>query len=187
MRLLSCAVAAVMVTPLLAQDAAKAGPKAKYTEGGTERCLTCHGGARMILMAKTAHGDLQNKHSPYARQGCESCHGPGSLHVSRARGGEGFPALTRFKRGEPMEQQNGACLACHANDMGDMEGIAWAGNVHDTGQMTCMNCHQGHVAEDPMSDPEQQSKACTGCHKEQIAKHETFPDGLTCFDCHDVH
>ena len=113
-------------------------PEAKFTEQGTERCLDCHGGEKMTVVAESAHGNLDNPHSPYAQQGCESCHGKGSLHVSRARGGAGFPALIRFKRrGSSVEEQNSACLDCHAEDMGALEGIAWKGSLHDTGRMTC--------------------------------------------------
>ena len=65
----------------------------QFTEGGTELCLSCHGGESMTIMADTAHGNVDNPHTPYAQKGCESCHGPGSVHVSRAGGGIGFPLL----------------------------------------------------------------------------------------------
>jgi len=176
-----------------AQNTTKAGPEARYTEQGATRCLACHGGENMMLMAETPHGNVDNPHAPYAQKGCESCHGPGSLHVSRARGGAGFPVLLRFKRGASVADQNGACLDCHAKDMGMLEGMQWAGSLHDTGRMTCMNCHQGHVAAQAMTDPAEQRKSCATCHDEQVASHPTFADKgivfdkLSCYDCHDVH
>ncbi len=169
-------------------------PEAKFTEQGTERCLDCHAGANMTVIADTPHGDPENPNSPYAQKGCESCHGKGSLHVSRARGGAGFPALVRFKRGgSSVEDQNGACLNCHAYDMGELEGMAWAGSLHDPGRMTCGNCHEMHVADNSMASATEQKKSCATCHEEQIAAHPRFEskgimfDQLVCSNCHDPH
>ena len=63
--------------------------EAQFSAGGTEQCLTCHAGDNMTIMAETPHGNTDNPHSPYSKQGCESCHGPGSVHISRAGGGAG--------------------------------------------------------------------------------------------------
>lgn len=169
-------------------------PEASYTEQGTERCLDCHGGEKMTVVAESAHGNAENPHTPYAQQGCESCHGKGSLHVSRARGGAGFPALIRFKRrGSSVEAQNQACLDCHAKDLGELEGMAWIGSLHDTGRMTCGACHEMHAAEDKMAVSSVQKETCARCHEEQIATHPRFEnkgiafDRLDCAACHDVH
>jgi DmsE family decaheme c-type cytochrome len=169
-------------------------PAAKFTEQGTERCLDCHGGEQMTLIADSPHGDVSNPHTPYAQRGCESCHGKGSLHVSRARGGAGFPELIQFKRrGASVQRQNEACLNCHMTDMDELEGMAWAGSLHDTGRMTCGTCHTIHVAENLMAVKSEQEKNCAGCHEEQIAAHPKFEDKgivfdkLTCGSCHDVH
>jgi len=167
--------------------------EAKYTEEGTERCQFCHGGETMTMMAETAHGNLSNPDSPYAQKGCESCHGPGSLHVSRARGGRGFPALIRFGSEQAIQQQTAACIDCHANDMGESEGMEWVNSAHDTDGMTCVSCHRMHVAGNPLADQESQRESCAHCHEKQIATHRRFEsagivfDKLTCYDCHDVH
>jgi DmsE family decaheme c-type cytochrome len=177
-----------------AQDKKNNGlPEAQYTAEGTERCLKCHAGETMTIVAETAHGNADNPHTPYAQKGCESCHGPGSLHVSRARGGIGFPAMVVFDKRDTVERQTDACLGCHAEDMGDLEGMAWNGSAHDTGRMTCISCHDGHVVGNPLGDQAQQRKACAKCHEEEIAGHPRFEDKgivfdqLNCFDCHDVH
>ena len=77
-------------------------PTAHYTDAGSEGCLRCHGGDNMLVVMESAHGDQSNPHAPFAEDqaGREACHGPGSLHVSRSRGGAGFPPLARFGRGE---------------------------------------------------------------------------------------
>ena len=80
-----------------AQDSSRsAAPDAQFTSEGSERCLTCHAGESMTAVLDTPHGDATNPHTPFANYGCESCHGPGSWHISRARGGAGFPPLLGF-------------------------------------------------------------------------------------------
>jgi len=170
-----------------------AAPEAKFAAGGAERCLFCHGGESMTVMAETAHGHTDDPHTPYAKQGCESCHGPGSLHASRARGGAGFPALLVFGENEALSRQTEACIACHGEDMGDLEGIEWAGSAHDTDDMTCVSCHRMHVVGNALQSPEPQRESCAECHSKQITSHSRFEDKgivfdkLSCFDCHDVH
>ncbi|MGI9291209.1 MAG: cytochrome c3 family protein [Gammaproteobacteria bacterium] len=169
-------------------------PAAKFTEQGTERCLECHAGENMTLIADSPHGNTDNPHTPYAQRGCESCHGKGSLHVSRARGGSGFPALIQFKRrGSSVEVQNEACLNCHEFDMGELEGMQWTGSLHDTGRMTCGSCHSIHSTENVVASREGQKQNCSRCHEEQINNHPKFDskginfDALSCSQCHDVH
>jgi DmsE family decaheme c-type cytochrome len=166
---------------------------AQYTTGGADSCLRCHGSEHMLIIAETAHGNPDDPHTPYAQQGCESCHGPGSLHVSRARGGTGFPALLRFGDRTTRPQQTAACLNCHAEEMGDVAGMEWTGSLHDTPRMTCGTCHRMHTTDNPLADRDYQTQRCALCHKKQIASHPDFADKgvvfdeLTCYDCHDVH
>jgi len=179
---------------LLAQSSRSGGlPEAQYTAEGTERCMRCHAGERMTLMAETAHGNPDNPHTPYANQGCESCHGPGSLHVSRARGGQGMPALVIFGAEDSVQQQTQSCINCHANEMGDLKGMQWSGSLHDLDDVTCVSCHEMHVVGNPLADQERQRDGCAECHRAQIAGHPRFEDKgivfdrLSCYDCHDVH
>jgi DmsE family decaheme c-type cytochrome len=175
-----------LLQPATAQDA-------QFTADGTASCIRCHGGESMTVMAETPHGDSDDPHTPYAQQGCESCHGPGSIHISRARGGRGFPELLRFGDSETTAQQSASCLNCHTNDMGALAGIDWTDSLHDTGRMTCVSCHQLHTTDNPMADEAQQTNTCAHCHEKQIAGHPRFEDKgivfdqLTCYDCHDVH
>ncbi len=47
---------------------------------GQDTCLGCHD-TLAEKYTDTAHSREADPRSPAARQGCESCHGPGSLHV----------------------------------------------------------------------------------------------------------
>ena len=195
-------VLALLLTAQLGQDAAAQSTRdrlaadAQFTDRGTEECMRCHAGESMTVVAETAHGNVDNPHTPYAKQGCESCHGPGSLHVSRAAGGAGFPALLKFgKDADDAEipRQTEACQTCHADDMGELEGLAWSGSLHDTGEVTCVSCHQMHSLENPLAEIASQTASCATCHEEQIDVHPRFEgkgivfDQLACYDCHDVH
>ena len=176
-------------SPTVAQDTSDA----QFTAEGSERCLNCHGGDRIALIAESAHGNLDNPNTPFAQKGCESCHGPGSLHVSRARGGAGFPPLPAFEDDGTLRQETQVCIDCHANDMGELAGMQWVGSVHDTDGVTCVSCHESHVVGNALTERKQQLENCAGCHKAQIAAHNRFEnrgivfDRLSCYDCHDVH
>ncbi len=69
---------------------------AQYTSEGTTACLYCHDVERMRLVGNTPHGDKTNPDTPFAKHGCESCHGPGSLHSTRSRRGKGRPPMIDY-------------------------------------------------------------------------------------------
>ena len=194
---LACIIAALMLGVLAggaqAQNVSNL-PQAKFTDGGPEACLKCHGGPAMTLMADTVHGDADNPHAPFGQESCESCHGPGSFHVSSARGGVGFPPLNAFKHvGAPKGGQFDTCLGCHAKTSGDRLGIGWIGSVHDVNGLSCSTCHEVHAAENMITDVTHQRNLCAGCHGFTNSKHDGFEDSgvrlerLTCSTCHKPH
>lgn len=167
-----------------------------FTEEGTESCLRCHSGDKIKAIQASPHGDGDNPHSPAAQHGCETCHGPGSIHISRAHGGRGFPPLTSFGRGSsssPREEQLGACLQCHSGNEAGVEDIGFVGSAHDRRTINCSTCHKAHVDPDPMRDRAQQATTCYRCHRRQKEEHPRFEDKaidfdtLSCWTCHDVH
>ena len=167
-----------------------------YTGQGAEACLQCHSGPKMNAIAASAHGKPEITASPLAAQGCEACHGPVSIHVSRAHGGRGFPPLRTFGRGanvSPREEQIDTCLACHKEAIGGAGKIEFLGSPHDKRTINCATCHVSHVESDPIHDREHQASTCNRCHRRQIAEHPRFEDksidfeSLACGTCHDVH
>ena len=95
-----------------------------------------------------------------------------------------------FRQGEPREQHIEACISCHGKELGKREGMTWTRNIHDGIGMTCVNCHQLHVASDPMKDQKLQKEKCSQCHSNQLDTHKKMGialDKMKCFGCHDIH
>jgi len=167
-----------------------------YTKGGAEACLRCHSGEAMRAVENSVHGNMENMYTPLAKQGCEACHGPGSIHVSRAHGGAGFPKLIDFGRGKdhsPRDTQIEACLACHHDEKGGTSPIEWYSSSHNRSSINCSTCHTVHSEVEPMHDADQQVAKCSRCHRKDLEKHEHFEevnidfDSLSCGTCHNVH
>ncbi len=199
-RLLFFLLFALSICGLLAAQEPADTPRVKrtpsYTAQGTDACLRCHSGDKMRAIAASPHGNAEKPHTPAAGQGCESCHGPGSIHVSRAHGGAGFPPLTSFGRGSgasPREEQLRPCLACHAQKETATQVIEFIGSAHDRRTINCSSCHSVHVESDAMRDREQQLATCIRCHRRHLEEHPRFEDksidfdALACATCHDVH
>ena len=169
---------------------------ASYSEKGAETCLRCHSGPEMRAVQDGPHFNLQNPGAPAVDHYCESCHGPGSIHVSRAHGGRGFPPLTEFGRGSdkaPRDEQLFACLQCHEVEGVVRKTIGFLGSPHDRKMINCSTCHTVHAALDPINDRDHQASTCYRCHRKQKTEHPRFEaksmdiDVLPCSSCHDVH
>ena len=162
-----------------------------YTEGGSEDCLRCHSGNKMRDVAESPHGDGTSPFSPAANHDCESCHGPGSIHISRAHGGRGFPLLTQFGRGKevsPRATQLAACLGCHGAESEIEPRIVFLGSPHDRNNINCSTCHTVHAVSDPLKEPETQYQTCNRCHRRDMENHRKMNfDRVSCSRCHDVH
>jgi DmsE family decaheme c-type cytochrome len=178
---------------VLAQTASKRAPQLSLK--GAESCLFCHSDEKIQAVQDGPHRSAPD--SRMGTQGCESCHGPGSFHVSRAHGGAGFPPLIEFGRrssAAPREAQLEACLHCHREKVGDSEAIVFLGSPHDITRINCSTCHESHTARDPiLIDMQAEDRNCNRCHRRIRAEHKRFEergidfDSLACSACHDVH
>lgn len=137
---------------------------------GKERCLECHEEKKQKLLK--VHAD------------CESCHGPGSVHV------EG-PAIENIAY--PNE---GACLACH--QYRDPQRLTWKSSEHRQANLACIDCHTMHQQSFRKPDVrfrtlDPKSALCLRCHTSKVGQfrmtsHHPVQEGaMNCVDCHNPH
>lgn len=159
-------------TPSGAPAAARAGtPAAELL--GKDICLTCHD--LEAVYARTAH----------AQQECESCHGPGSLHVEA--GGDSSLSL----RTRPPRTVAAQCATCHGRDH---ELSAFPRSAHARANIACISCHQVHPAKPNFQLLKaEQRDLCATCHQNvqlEFRKpfHHPVQEGaVQCSDCHKPH
>jgi predicted CXXCH cytochrome family protein len=150
---------------------------------GTETCVTCH----TDQPVHGPHARVVDARAPMAKQGCESCHGPGKAHADAG----GDPELMRAFREMSPDDVNSTCTTCHNRS----DHAMWDGSSHQARNLTCTTCHSVHA---PKSETAQLVKAtpmqvCADCHRDKVAKvdrsgHMPVREGkMTCATCHDPH
>jgi predicted CXXCH cytochrome family protein len=156
-------------------------PGAKYV--GMDQCALCH--EKEVKNFKlTAHARIriEGEGARVEGQGCESCHGAGSLHVD-AGGGKGKFIINPAKSPE-------ACFQCHLDKKAEFS-LQYHHPVNE-GRMSCTDCHDPH-GED-INKPKglwlaRVNDVCASCHREQtrphVFEHEALREG--CTTCHNVH
>jgi DmsE family decaheme c-type cytochrome len=115
--------------------------------------------------------------------GCESCHGPGSLHV-KAGGGRGVAIVNPGK--DP-----GACFECHLDVHAEFRLPQHHAVIE--GRMNCVQCHDPHGLDilKPVGGlaMARMNESCAECHREQtrpfVFEHEAMREG--CIVCHEPH
>ena len=111
---------------------------------GTNTCLSCHNGQTAADMSSVLE-------SPHADTGCESCHGPGYLHV-RNGGRYGLFITTQ-------ENMLVACNECHYNEVTGFRKSSHATNT----DVTCTTCHDVH-SKNTMRRSYTDNQLCLQCH-----------------------
>ena len=151
---------------------------------GSEFCTSCHEGYQEDL-AGTAHG--RSGFGALSSRGCESCHGPGSLHVEDPEIVENQPRIFALS----AEAQSAVCRACH--DGGGQ--TFWEGGVHETRGLSCLDCHSVHAYESEQAqlNAADGTEQCYACHQDVRAEtwktsHHPIREGkMSCGDCHNPH
>jgi predicted CXXCH cytochrome family protein len=172
-------------------------PGAKYI--GSAECDQCHDDIYQSF--KTAdHARLIAQGKNGLDAGCESCHGPCSLHEDS--GGD-VPPPYSFTAGRPQAESlsgryplesaraiENVCYKCHM----DVRGQFNLPNHHPVpeGRMTCIQCHPPHKGIAMAGGSTKllsQEENCTQCHESQkglyVFEHEAMREG--CTSCHTPH
>jgi predicted CXXCH cytochrome family protein len=148
-------------------------PGATYVEN--DACAECHD-VEAETFKGTAHGMRFIKNGAQTKEGCQSCHGPGSKHVES--GGEKSLIV---KGNEAM------CYTCHQRVRSEFA-LQYTHPVA-SGRMGCNDCHSVHSKEQAGTKLVS-NDTCFKCHQEQRGpwafEHEPVEhDG--CSTCHNPH
>lgn len=141
---------------------------------GSASCAECHEDVTAHFHDRT-HARLlatTNK-ARTPEQGCESCHGPASLHVKSG--------------GEPGTIAKGAaaCATCH-QDVQTRFSMASHHPLKE-GALGCTSCHDAHGSKQAtLTSP---NATCTSCHQSVRGPHafEHGPAAENCTNCHNPH
>lgn len=181
--------------PAVAQAAAPAAePAGAATYVGAEACRDCHEDQFKTWDNNPHHGAQTDTNPAGKEVQCESCHGPGSLHVDAAgdKSNPGFHTIRNLKTMRAEDASN-VCVTCHRT----AEQFHWKSSAHARNRVACVDCHAIHSPQDPGGQMLLQTKVssdlCVKCHtdkKMEIAKvaHMPIKEGsMTCADCHNPH
>ncbi|WP_299805285.1 DmsE family decaheme c-type cytochrome [uncultured Shewanella sp.] len=156
-----------------------------YSKKGADTCIMCHKRSdKVMAIFDSVHGQAGSK-GPMAGLQCEACHGPQGKHK-----GKNEPMVS-FGENSPLtaQMQDSVCTACH-NDTAQM---AWHTSLHAEQDVSCVSCHEIHVAQDPVMNPSLQVDTCVSCHtkaKADMNKRSAHPlkwGTMVCSDCHNPH
>lgn len=199
--LLACAFS--LLLPVAAPAAEEEASEELEYSRGSRMCMACHKEgsdlpAHEIYM--TTMGITGDPDSPFGEgnHGCESCHGPSARHIRRQPDGSRLPPPVVFDERNTVEESNAPCLDCHQSDS---HMFHWQGSTHDIEASACVDCHDLHVANDPVLAVETQPQVCYECHQEQRAqflrqsRHPVQGAAaslshvglMACTDCHQPH
>lgn len=157
-------------------------PGAEYV--GMDTCIECHKkesrefpGAPHAAFAILDEGVDAEGEEIHTGEGCESCHGPGSLHVA-GRGDK-----SKILKGDAQ-----VCMTCHL-DVAEKFRRRYRHPVK-SGRMTCTACHDPHSGQRPVFLTQERNKACFECHPDKRGPWAFNHDAVVqdgCSACHDPH
>ena len=151
---------------------------------GSEACADCHE-ELVATFGGSIHDRILAKETAIGMKGCETCHGPASLHADS----EDPEQIIAFENLDPGTASS-VCLRCHS----DGAHFDWAGTSHPMNDVGCLSCHKIHnppVAQASLEKAE--PELCYECHALERAKmyypsHHPVKEGkMVCSDCHANH
>ena len=153
-------------------------PGAKFV--GSQECAQCHENVTSNFHDAT-HARLMTGGENAKSMGCESCHGPGSIHSNK---GGGIDNIVNPERNPET------CFQCHLDKRGEFA----LPNSHpvEHGKMSCSDCHDPHQGDAIMGGGTRMmssNETCLKCHESQrgpfVFEHEALRDN--CTTCHNPH
>ncbi|MHB1457818.1 MAG: cytochrome c3 family protein [Armatimonadota bacterium] len=165
---------------------------------GSVACKACHTKVYDPIAA-SPHGKLFTEESLSPEiKGCESCHGPGSIHVGSA----GKTRLSIPKAENPAAV-NKTCGACHfksesskaPKEWQNLSSSNWVRTMHGRRNLSCLSCHTGHPDANNKTLIKPVTEICLDCHvslledapgKKSAYTHSPVATGK-CIMCHDPH
>ncbi|HET6385197.1 MAG TPA: cytochrome c3 family protein [Armatimonadota bacterium] len=151
---------------------------------GTDACLSCHVDYKQWLTQP--HGRfLMEPSRTVPGQGCEECHGPGSLHAQN-------PPKFIFNPDKAKARvSNNLCLKCHNTQIDQHD---WQIGAHALANIRCTDCHKVHMNADNLEMlPKPKNQLCFQCHRtienqlHQNSHHPVLEGKIDCSDCHNIH
>jgi len=153
-------------------------PGAKFV--GSDTCSQCHENITKHFRTAT-HVRLKAPGENAANAGCESCHGPGSIH--NESGGAHHTIINPRKSPE-------TCFQCHLDKRGEFN-LPYHHPVLE-GKISCGDCHDPHKGPAVLGGGTAlatEFDTCGRCHTAQrgpfVFEHEAVREG--CTTCHAIH
>lgn len=169
-------------------------PERKREAAGTDSCRRCHE-AQYVQWSQTIHAKWATSFAPSEKTkeehkiGCESCHGPGSLHIKDTKE---LLFITTFGplSKDTREEQNAVCIKCHRK--GSL--YYWNNGIHGK-TMTCTECHQVMKNTGTKNSLKMTSvrEICYKCHAQKKSQTTHSPHlsqdeaKMSCLSCHAPH
>ncbi len=151
---------------------------------GSEACADCHE-ELVATFGGSIHDRILAKETAIGMKGCETCHGPASLHADS----EDPTQIIDFENLD-AGTSSAVCLRCHS----DGEHFDWAGTSHPMNEVGCLSCHKIHNPPVVKASLEKaEPELCYECHALERAKmyypsHHPVKEGkMVCSDCHANH
>lgn len=145
---------------------------------GSKDCQQCHEPITSHF-ADATHAKLMLADSKVKNVGCESCHGPGSLHSKQGGGTTNIVNPARHPE---------TCYQCHLDKRGEFA----LPHAHPLGKVSCSDCHEPHRGDAVMGGGTNLAAAndtCLKCHEAQrgpfVFEHEALREN--CTTCHNPH